>query len=222
MLGRKHPPKGPIRPDINRPIGVDPVGNWKNHFVFSICPVGRAKLFSLTNLDATPILLREIGGLSSSNRLAIATEHTRGLALQLESSETLSSDEAQRYFAEMNASAERSELLIRALRAFYFAIRAFALATLLSLLGLAMETFDPLGLVRPLEILALAAGAFAFGGLVTVAVKLLRETRLAVRQLDIRSRNLRGQSRSMGTPHCGLAVMMQSEAKSRSGVRTAV
>ena len=71
----------------------------------------------------------------------------------------------------MSASAERSELLIRALRAFYFAMGAFALATLLSLLGLAMETFDPLGLVRPLEILALAAGVFAFGGLVTGVVQ---------------------------------------------------
>jgi hypothetical protein len=71
---------------------------------------------------------------------------------------------------------------------------AFALATLISLLGLAMETFDPLGLVRPLEILALAAGVFAFGGLVTGAVQLLRETRPAVRQLETRSRNLRAKA----------------------------
>ena len=85
-------------------------------------------------------------------------------------------------------------MLIRALRAFYFAMGAFALATLLSLLGLATETFDPLGLVRPLEILALAAGVFAFGGLVTGAFQLLRETRLAVRQLDARSRNLRAKA----------------------------
>ena len=133
-------------------------------------------------------------GLSSSNRLAIATQRTRELAHSLEAAETLSSDEAKRHFEEMNASAERSELLIRALRAFYFAMGAFALATLLSLLGLAMETFDPLGLVRPLEILALAAGVFAFGGLVTGAVQLLRETRLAVRQLETRSRNLRAKA----------------------------
>ena len=117
-------------------------------------------------------------GLSSSNRLAIATQRTRELAHELEAAETLSSDEAKRHFEEMSASAERSELLIRALRAFYFA----------------METFDPLGLVRPLEILALAAGVFAFGGLVTGAVQLLRETRLAVRQLDARSRNLRAKA----------------------------
>ena len=133
-------------------------------------------------------------GLSSSNRLAIATQRTRELAHELEAAETLSSDQAKRGFEEMNASAERSELLIRALRSFYFAMGSFALATLLSLLGLAMQTFDPLGLVRPLEILALAAGVFAFGGLVTGAVQLLRETRLAVRQLDARSRNLRAKA----------------------------
>ena len=129
-------------------------------------------------------------GLSSSNRLAIATQRTRELARQLEASETLSSDEAKRRFGEMNASAERSQLLIRALRAFYFAMGAFALATLLSLLGLAMETFDPLGLVRPLEIAALGAGVLAFSGLVAGSVQLLRETHLAVRQLEQRSANL--------------------------------
>ena len=129
-------------------------------------------------------------GLSSSNRLAIATQRTRELAHELEAAETLSSDEAQRHFDEMNASAERSQLLIRALRAFYFAMGAFALATLLSLLGLAMQTFDPLGLVRPLEIFALGAGVLAFSGLVTGSVQLLRETHLAVRQLEMRSANL--------------------------------
>ncbi|MFM8807459.1 MAG: hypothetical protein ACKOJB_00895, partial [Chthoniobacterales bacterium] len=63
----------------------------------------------LTNASA-------VMGLSSSNRLAIATQRTRELAHELEAAETLSSDEAKRYFAEMSSSAERSELLIRALR----------------------------------------------------------------------------------------------------------
>jgi hypothetical protein len=71
---------------------------------------------------------------------------------------------------------------------------AFAMAALLSLLGLAMQAFDPLGLVpRPLEIFALGAGVFAFGGLVTGSVQLLRETHLAVRQLEMRSANLRAK-----------------------------
>ena len=41
---------------------------------------------------------------------------------------------------------------------------------------------------------ALAAGVFAFGGPVTGSVQLLRETRLAVRQLEIRSQNLRARA----------------------------
>lgn len=141
----------------------------------------------LTNASA-------VMGLSSSNRLAIATQRNRELARQLESDENHSSDEAKRRFAEMNAAAERSQLLLSALRSFYFAMGAFALATLLSLLGLAMETFDPLGLVRPLEILALGAGVLAFGGLVAGSVQLLRETRLAVRQLELRSAHLRAKA----------------------------
>jgi hypothetical protein len=38
MPGMKYPPKGPIRPDIIRPLGVNPVGKWKNHFGFSNLP----------------------------------------------------------------------------------------------------------------------------------------------------------------------------------------
>jgi len=34
----KYPPKGPIRPDVIRPIAVNPVGNRKNHFGFSGLP----------------------------------------------------------------------------------------------------------------------------------------------------------------------------------------
>ena len=64
MPGMKCLPKGPIRPDIIRPIGVNPVGNWKNRLVFPICPVGRAKLFGQKNLDASHILRREICGLA--------------------------------------------------------------------------------------------------------------------------------------------------------------
>ena len=58
MLSMKYPPKGPIRPDIIRLLGVNPVGKWKNHMVFPFCPVGRAKLFGQKNLDAAHILLR--------------------------------------------------------------------------------------------------------------------------------------------------------------------
>jgi len=132
-----------------------------------------------------------IMGLSSSNRLAIATQRTRDLARELESSGGLNSPDALHRLDEMESSAERSELIIRALRAFYFAIGAFGLATLLSLVGAVLETVDPFGMVRAVELLALCAGTLGFGGLVMGSVHLLRETRIAVRELDARSAILR-------------------------------
>jgi Protein of unknown function (DUF2721) len=135
-----------------------------------------------------------IMGLSSSNRLAIATQRARDLARELESEGGLHSPDAMRRLDEMESAAERSEFIIRALRAFYCAIGAFGLATLLSLIGAVLEDVDPLGMVRAVELLALGAGTLGFGGLVMGSVHLLRETRVAVRELDARSAGLRAKA----------------------------
>jgi Protein of unknown function (DUF2721) len=135
-----------------------------------------------------------IMGLSSSNRLAIATQRARDLARELESEGGLHSPDAMLRLDEMESAAERSEFIIRALRAFYFAIGAFGLATLLSLIGAVLESVDPLGMVRAVELLALGAGTLGFGGLVMGSVHLLRETRIAVRELDARSAGLRAKA----------------------------
>ena len=58
MPGMKYPPNGPIRPDIIRPIGVNPV----------------AKLFGQKNLDAAHLLLREICGLAPSDNKRAAPQ----------------------------------------------------------------------------------------------------------------------------------------------------
>ncbi|MBU3666565.1 MAG: DUF2721 domain-containing protein [Chthoniobacterales bacterium] len=133
----------------------------------------------LTNASA-------IMGLSSSNRLAIATQRARELARQLEADKTFTGSEADRRLQELDAASRRSQLIVRALRGFYLAMGAFALATLLSLVGAVLEAFDPLGAVRAVELAALAAGVVAFGGLMTGSFHLLRETRIAVQQMETR------------------------------------
>lgn len=141
----------------------------------------------LTNASA-------IMGLSSSNRLAIATQRARELARQLEADESFTGAEAERRLQELDAASRRSQLIVRALRGFYLAMGAFALATLLSLVGAMLEAFDPLGAVRAVELAALGAGTVAFAGLITGSYHLVRETRIAVLQMERRYATLQAKA----------------------------
>lgn len=153
--------------------------------------------FAALSLIVAPAMLTNasaIMGLSSSNRLAIATQRARELARQLEADASFSGAEAERRLQELDAASRRSQLIVRALRGFYLAMGAFALATLLSLVGAMLEAFDPLGAVRAVEIAALAAGAVAFGGLMAGSFHLLRETRIAVLQMERRHAALQAKA----------------------------
>lgn len=153
--------------------------------------------FAALSLIVAPAMLTNasaIMGLSSSNRLAIATQRARELARQLEAEDTFTSSEAERRLQELDAASRRSELIVRALRGFYLAMGAFALATLLSLVGAVMEAFDPLGAVRAIELSALAAGTIAFAGLITGSFHLIRETRIAVLQMERRHAALQAKA----------------------------
>ena len=52
MHGMEYPPGGPIRPDIIRPTGVNPVGKMEQPLRFLIFPVVRAKFLFQRSLDA--------------------------------------------------------------------------------------------------------------------------------------------------------------------------
>lgn len=153
--------------------------------------------FAALSLIVAPAMLTNasaIMGMSSSNRLAIATQRARELARQLEAEESFTSAEAERRLQELDAASRRSQLIVRALRGFYLAMGAFALATLLSLLGAALEAFDPTGAVRAVEMAALVAGIVAFCGLMGGSFHLLRETRIAVLQMERRHAALQAKA----------------------------
>ncbi len=153
--------------------------------------------FAALSLIVAPAMLTNasaIMGMSSSNRLAIATQRARELARQLEADESFTSAEAERRLQELDAASRRSQLIVRALRGFYMAMGAFALATLLSLLGAALEAFDPAGAVRVVEAAALVAGVAGFCGLMGGSFHLLRETRIAVLQMERRHAALQAKA----------------------------
>jgi hypothetical protein len=113
---------------------------------------------------------------------------TRELARELEA--TSPDDQlpqTTRRLEEMAAAETRSVLLLRALRAIYAALAGFAAGTLIALLGVVLAGRVPPAAGATLELLAAVSGAIGVGGIVWAATLLLRETRIAVTMLHLRS-----------------------------------
>src|SRR6186713_819813 len=89
----------------------------------------------LTN--ATSVL-----AMSTSNRLARATDRARDLARQLEGMSDTSTPDAARRLRELASTERRSLMLLAALRSVYVALGSFACATLVSLLASALAAMD--------------------------------------------------------------------------------
>src|SRR5215204_6495121 len=93
--------------------------------------------FAALSLIVAPAILTNASSvlaMSTSNRLARAVDRARDLARQLEDS-TAASNDGGRRLRELAVTEARTVLLLRALRSFYTALGAFAVATLLSLIG---------------------------------------------------------------------------------------
>jgi hypothetical protein len=85
----------------------------------------------------------------------------------------------------------RAMLLLRVLRSFYTALAAFAVATLVSLIGAVVATGGTTAAVSVLEVAGIGAGAVAVSALVHGAVLLVRETRMAVAVMRDRAETIR-------------------------------
>ncbi len=146
----------------------------------------------LTN--ATSVL-----AMSTSNRLARASDRARELARQLEDTSDMSTPQAARRLTELSAAEHRSLLLLSALRSVYVALGSFACATLCALLGSLPQEHSWL---EKLSLLGLAAGLVALGALVHGSIMLVRETRIVVQVLQQRAKNIRARTAG-GPPRAG-------------------
>ncbi len=138
--------------------------------------------FAALTLIVAPAVLTNASSvlsLTTANRLARAADRIRDLMLLLEAEPDDSSPFVGAMTRELKAAQRRMFLLVRALRYFYIAIGSFASAALTSLIGaiFTLRVGSSIGLA--LEILAIAAGFVAVGGLVHGIVLLVRETRVA-------------------------------------------
>lgn len=85
---------------------------------------------------------------------------------------------------QLNRSETRAILLLHALRAFYFALGAFAAASLVSVVGAGAAPSSQHVVFRAALALALISGICGVGGLVFGCTLLMRETRLALKNVS--------------------------------------
>ena len=137
--------------------------------------------------------------MSTTNRLARASDRVRELARQLEEADDYSSPQSLRRLRELSSAERRSLMLLAALRSVYVALGGFACATLFALLGAALSSVQEGLAVRLLGALGLLAGLVALAALVHGSVVLVRETRVVVQVLQERAADVRARSATRGT-----------------------
>jgi hypothetical protein len=143
--------------------------------------------FAVLTFLAAPAVLT-----NASSVLALGTENRRGRAAdraRAMSSLVLSATEAvdprtQRHLANFDTAVRRARLLVEALRMFYLAVGSFAMGTCASLFGGAAGY---LGLQNVLQVAVGVGGAAAVVGIAGLGIgslRLVAETRLALRSIS--------------------------------------
>ena len=139
--------------------------------------------FAVLSFIAAPALLTNTSSLltlATSNRFARAVDRARALAGRLEGAAPADSgsEEGRLLLWQLESAELRVLRIIRALSAFYFAVGAFGLGTLASLVGSALEFLRWGAAGQGAFWLALLAVASGVGGLITGSSLLVLESRL--------------------------------------------
>ncbi len=124
----------------------------------------------LTN--ATSVL-----AMSTINRMLRTRERMRDL---FEESEKGTPSGSERLVAQVNRVEMQAVLLLKAMRAIYVALGAFAAASLVTLLGAVLGPWETAVMVRVIVGAGLMLGFTGVGGLIVGCVNLFRATRLSM------------------------------------------
>jgi hypothetical protein len=144
-----------------------------------------ANPFAILTFIAAPAIMTNASSvlaLGTSNRFARNVDRSRVLIALLEGRHPESDPQAAMYLAQLPRFEQRAQLLLRAMSSFYFAVGAFAAASLTSLLGALVATSGH-PLLRAVAPLALVVGTAGLCGLIQGCTLLVRETRLALRMM---------------------------------------
>jgi hypothetical protein len=120
--------------------------------------------------------------LGTSNRIARVVDRTRVVAAELASLPAGNSD-YQVLVGQLERLQVRAQLLFQALRLLYASLGAFAASALIAVIGSALAFYGEDLAFRAAAVAGLATGVCAVTGLVAGCILLVRETRLALRNL---------------------------------------
>ncbi len=141
--------------------------------------------FAVLTLIAAPAVFTNASSvltLGTGNRLARVVDRTRVIARQLEAG-TANEDDAHLWVRHLDRLERRGALLLRAIRAFYAAIGAFAAASLVALLGASLGASNYRLPLQAVAWMSFAFGAVGFIAQVIGCVFLVSETRLALQSM---------------------------------------
>jgi Protein of unknown function (DUF2721) len=142
--------------------------------------------FAVLSFLAAPAILTNAStvlALSTSNRLARASDRARTASAAIFAGKA-GEPVTEFHRADFQHAARRAQLLVQALRRFYFAAGSFAAGACFALLG-AFAGYFHLPMVPLLaQVLTAGAAVAGVGSLVSGSLTLLAETRLALRSLE--------------------------------------
>lgn len=143
--------------------------------------------FAVLSFLAAPAILTNattLLAMSTSNRLARASDRAKAASSQILSLKTTDETLAILHQTDFQISTTRARMLVQALRYFYFAAGCFSAGTCAALLGAFSSRWHLPRLDSVTQALTMALSSAGMVGLVLGAVKLVAETRLALRSLD--------------------------------------
>jgi hypothetical protein len=120
--------------------------------------------------------------LGTSNRIARVVDRTRVITRELEA---LGADTAEYRIRveQLSFLRLRAQLLFRALRLMYASLGGFAASALVSVIGAALAYYGYQLAFRVIAVIALVVGSAAVTGLVVGCTLMVRETRVAIRNI---------------------------------------
>ena len=157
--------------------------------------------FAALTIVVAPAILTNASSvlcLGTANRLARVVDRTRVVSAELANAEP----SANGYLVcqrQLEVLRGRWSLVLKALKSFYVSLGSFAAATLISLFGAVIAT-STLHLAFPfIALLGLLSGTVGVAGLVYGCSTMMRETRLAIRNLE--------EEAALTAPHVENAMM---------------
>lgn len=155
-------------------------------------PLDASPVTAFTLIAAPAVLTNAAAvlALSTSNRFSRTLDRARHLANQLATANLTDQQKALR-LSQFERAQLRSVLLLKALSFFYLSLATLAIASVLSIIGVAAGTVIPQNLTDAGPWIAAWAGGAGVATLAYGCTFLVRETRLAVQSINEEAEHLR-------------------------------